>query len=85
MSDARRRPGAGLGWASAPTLATFALGVAFLVLFVAVERRAPEPLIELSLFRNVKFDVITLAGSLSNVVYCLIAVLSALYLQQARG
>lgn len=55
------------------------------MLFVAVERRAPEPLIELSLFRNVKFDVITLAGSLSNVVYCLIAVLSALYLQQARG
>ncbi|WP_406473415.1 MFS transporter [Streptomyces platensis] len=77
--------GPGWGWASAPTLATFALGVAFLVLFVAVERRAPEPLIELSLFRNVKFDVITLAGSLSNVVYCLIAVLSALYLQQARG
>ncbi|MGY4968793.1 MFS transporter [Streptomyces sp. NEAU-S7GS2] len=55
------------------------------MLFVAVERRAPEPLIELSLFRNVKFDVITLAGSLSNVVYCLIAVLAALYLQQARG
>lgn len=52
---------------------------------MAVERRAPEPLIELSLFRKVKFDVITLAGSLSNVVYCLIAVLSALYLQQARG
>ncbi|GFE18942.1 MFS transporter [Streptomyces glebosus] len=77
--------GPGWGWASAPTLATFALGVAFLVLFVAVERRAPEPLIELSLFRKVKFDVITLAGSLSNVVYCLIAVLSALYLQQARG
>ncbi|GAA5614130.1 multidrug resistance protein 3 [Streptomyces platensis] len=77
--------GPGWGWASAPTLATFALGVALLALFVAVERRAPEPLIELSLFRNVKFDVITLAGSLSNVVSCLIAVLSALYLQQARG
>ncbi|MFC5248269.1 MFS transporter [Streptomyces nigrescens] len=77
--------GQGWGWASAPTLITLVLGVAFLVLFVAVERRAPEPLIELSLFRNVKFDVITLAGSLSNVVYCLIAVLAALYLQQARG
>ena len=55
------------------------------MLFVVLERRTPEPLIDLSLFRNVKFDVITLAGSLSNVVYLLIAVLSALYLQQARG
>ncbi|MGW7021046.1 MFS transporter [Streptomyces decoyicus] len=77
--------GQGWGWASAPTLAAVAVGVASLVLFVIVERRTPEPLIDLSLFRNVKFDVITLAGSLSNVVYCLIAVLSALYLQQARG
>ncbi|MFJ9470689.1 MFS transporter [Streptomyces caniferus] len=77
--------GQGWGWASAPTVATAAVGVALLVLFVAVERRRPEPLIDLSLFRNAKFDVITLAGSLSNVVYCLVAVLSALYLQQARG
>ncbi|MFK0263348.1 MFS transporter [Streptomyces angustmyceticus] len=77
--------GQGWGWTSAPTLATAAVGLALLVLFVAVERRRPEPLIDMSLFRNRKFDVITLAGSLSNVVYCLVAVLSALYLQQARG
>ncbi|WP_158713053.1 hypothetical protein [Streptomyces sp. NRRL S-1813] len=77
--------GQGWGWAFAPTLAAVAVGIASLVLFVVVERRTPEPLIDLSLFRKVKFDVITLAGSLSNVVYCLIAVLSALYLQQARG
>ncbi|MCY0922309.1 MFS transporter [Streptomyces sp. H27-G5] len=31
------------------------------------------------------FVTVTLAGSVSNIVYCLVAVLSALYLQQARG
>jgi len=31
------------------------------------------------------FDGVVIAGSLSNVVFCLVAVFSALYLQQARG
>ncbi|MFI1967337.1 MFS transporter [Streptomyces pathocidini] len=77
--------GGAWGWGSAPTIALLLAGAALLALFVAVERRAREPLIDLSLFRSTPFDVITAAGSLSNVVYCLIAVLSALYLQQARG
>ncbi len=39
----------------------------------------------MSLFRNRAFDAVVIAGSLSNVVFCLVAVFSALYLQQARG
>ncbi|MFC9916029.1 MFS transporter [Streptomyces sp. NPDC127197] len=77
--------GRGWGWGSAPTLVLLSAGAALLVLFVAVERRVREPLIDLPLFRNAPFDVVTAAGSLSNVVYALIAVLVALYLQQARG
>src|SRR5262249_13202410 len=43
------------------------------------------PLVDLGLFRNRIFDAIVVGGSLSNVVYCLVAVFSALYLQQSRG
>jgi predicted MFS family arabinose efflux permease len=73
------------GWGSAQTLATILGGVALLGLSVLVERRAPAPLVDLSLFRNRPFVAVVAAGSLSNVVYCFVAVFSALYLQQARG
>ncbi len=73
------------GWTSAKTLGTFAAGLALLVVFVMIELRVRSPLINLALFRNRAFDAVVLAGSLSNVVFCLVAVFSALYLQQARG
>ncbi len=73
------------GWTSPATLACLAGGAALLAAFVRLERRTAEPLLDLALLRNRPFVVITLAGSLSNIVYCLVAVLSALYLQQARG
>lgn len=77
--------GAAWGWTSPATLGTFALGVALLALFVRIESRAPAPLVPLALFRNRAFDAVVVAGSLSNVVFCFVAVFSALYLQQARG
>jgi hypothetical protein len=55
------------------------------VLFVVIEGRVRSPLVSLSLFRSRAFDAVVLAGSLSNVVFCFVAVFSALYLQQARG
>lgn len=73
------------GWTSLHTLGTLAAGVALLALFVLIEARARSPLVDLALFRNRAFDAVVLAGSLSNVVFCFVAVFSALYLQQARG
>lgn len=73
------------GWASPATLGCLVAGALLLVLFVVIERRTAEPLLDLSLLRNAPFVTVTLAGSVSNIVYCLVAVLSALYLQQARG
>ncbi|MFB7407147.1 MFS transporter [Streptomyces sp. NPDC056202] len=73
------------GWGSAGTLACLLGGAALLAAFGRLERRTAEPLLDLTLLRNRPFVVVTLAGSLSNIVYCLVAVLSALYLQQARG
>ncbi len=73
------------GWTSAETLGTILGGVVLLGLFVWIESRVRAPLIDLGLFRNRAFDVVTLAGSLSNVVFCFVAVFSGLYLQQSRG
>ncbi|MFI8363410.1 MFS transporter [Streptomyces sp. NPDC085612] len=77
--------GSGWGWTSPATWGCLVAGVALLALFVRIERHSDEPLLDLGLLRNGPFLTITLAGSLSNVVYCLVAVFSALYLQQARG
>jgi EmrB/QacA subfamily drug resistance transporter len=73
------------GWTSIETLGTLIGGALLLVAFVAIESRTRSPLIDLALFRNRAFDAVVLAGSLSNVVFCFVAVFSALYLQQARG
>jgi MFS family permease len=73
------------GWTSIHTIGTLIGGVVLLVAFVAIEARVRSPLIDLALFRNRAFDAVVLAGSLSNVVFCFVAVFSALYLQQARG
>jgi hypothetical protein len=69
------------GWTSLLTVGTLAAGVALLVLFVAIEKRVKSPLVSLDLFRNRAFDAVVIAGSLSNVVFCFVAVFSALYLQ----
>lgn len=73
------------GWTSLATMGTLAGGVLLLVLFTAIEARVKSPLVSLSLFRNRAFDAVVIAGSLSNVVFCFVAVFSAMYLQQARG
>jgi MFS family permease len=73
------------GWRSAATAGTLAGGVLLLALFVAIESRVRAPFIDLAFFRNRAFVAVVLAGSLSNVVFCFVAVFSALYLQQARG
>ena len=52
-------------WGSARVVLVGALGVGLLALFVAVERRAPEPILPLSLLRDRVFAV---AGSLSAIV-----------------
>ena len=43
---------AGAGWSDALTQVTVAAGVTLLALFVAVERRAPQPIMPLRLFRS---------------------------------
>jgi MFS family permease len=73
------------GWTSPATLGTFAAGGLMLVLFVAIERRVRFPLVELSLFRNTPYVVITLAGMVSNICFCVTTFAITIYLQEVRG
>jgi EmrB/QacA subfamily drug resistance transporter len=73
------------GWVSAPTLGSLLGGIALLVTFVLVERRVRWPLVDLRLFHNVPYDVVTIAGMFSNMAYTSFVFLSTLYLQQVRG
>ncbi|HEY2817075.1 MAG TPA: MFS transporter, partial [Casimicrobiaceae bacterium] len=73
------------GWTSLLTVGTLVGGVLLLALFVVIEGRVRSPLVSLSLLRNRAFNAVVIAGSLSNVAFCLVAVFSAFYLQQARG
>ncbi len=54
-------------WTSVPMLALLGLAVLAAVAFVLVELREPEPIVPLSLFRNVTFTVSVTVGFLSAV------------------
>jgi EmrB/QacA subfamily drug resistance transporter len=73
------------GWASARTIGLFAAGLALLAVFVAIERRAEWPLVDLSLFRNRSFVSITLLGMIANIAFVVTTFATTLYLQDVRG
>jgi len=73
------------GWGSAATLGTFAGGVLLLVGFALIERRVRWPLVDLSLFRNVPYVVVTLAGTVANTCFVVTLFAATLYLQQVGG
>src|SRR5688572_26607712 len=73
------------GWSSLQTLGLIAAGLAVLVVFVAIERRVANPLVDLTLFRNRSYVVVTLLGMLANTAFCVSTFASTLYLQQVEG
>ncbi|WP_229324246.1 MFS transporter [Streptomyces sp. UNOC14_S4] len=70
-----------LGW----TLGTFAAGLAFLCVFVLVERRAPEPLVRLGILRNASLVRADLAALLFSAGFFGFQFIAVLYLQELRG
>ncbi|MET9466065.1 MFS transporter [Streptomyces sp. NPDC006544] len=73
------------GWNSTRVLVLFAVAVVAGGLFLVRERLARHPLIDLRLFRNVPYVLVTGMGSLSNMGYGVTVFLSTLYLQGVRG
>ena len=55
----------GQGWGSARSIAGFALAVALFAAFVARERRARAPMLDLSIFRNARFTAASVSVTIS--------------------
>jgi MFS family permease len=77
--------GAVWGWTSPATLSVAAVSLLTLVLFVLVERRAPDPMLDLSLFREPAFVGSTVGAVAFYVAISGILVLVPLYLVEGRG
>ena len=73
------------GWGSARTLGAIAVSVVLFVAFVVAEQRVREPLVDLRLFRNREFNVMTAAGTAGNVAIVVAIFISMIYLQTERG
>jgi EmrB/QacA subfamily drug resistance transporter len=73
------------GWGSAQVLGLFALAVALLGAFVAVERRAADPLLPPRLFTSRGLGPATIALSLNGGAFLGMFFLTALYLQTVHG
>ena len=74
-----------LGWGSPRTLACIAVGLGGLAAFVVVELRvAPEPLLDLRLFRRPVFLIATLVGYVTVVAFFGAEFLLPVYLQTVR-
>ncbi|MCU0308418.1 MAG: MFS transporter [Thermoleophilia bacterium] len=57
----------------------------FMAAFVAIERRVPEPLVDLPTFRTPAFVMVTLSGVLSNFLWALSVFVATLWLQQIKA
>lgn len=73
------------GWLSPGTIIAFIASIAVLGAFVLVENRVRWPLVDMSLFRNARFTILVVAGTVANIAYAVTIYLSTLNLQQVRG
>jgi predicted MFS family arabinose efflux permease len=72
-------------WGSPIVLGLVALAIVGSALFVVVERRAAEPIVPLSLFRDRNFDLVTAAGLLSSIAFLGVIIYMPSYLQMVSG
>jgi hypothetical protein len=77
--------GGAWGWSSPKLIGLLVLAVVLFVVFVVVERRVRDPLINLALFRNRPFVLITVGGTIANIVYTVTVLCTTIYLQDGRG
>ncbi|WP_167536452.1 MFS transporter [Streptomyces ficellus] len=77
--------GSAWGWDHARTLLLLGVAVAAGCLFAWRERTCRHPLVDFRLFRNVRFDLVTVMGSVCNMGYAVTVFLATLQLQQVRG
>lgn len=72
-------------WLSAQSLGLFALAIAFLLVFVYQEKRAPEPILPLTLFKNRIIAISSIGGFILGVVLFGITSYVPLFVQGVKG
>jgi EmrB/QacA subfamily drug resistance transporter len=77
--------GATLGWGSAPIIVLFVAAVGLGAVFVLHERRSPDPMMELGLFRNLQFSTGIGSGMGSYLVMFGVLLLVPFYLERGVG
>lgn len=73
------------GWADVRTLACFAVTAVTVPLFVARQRRHPEPVLDLSLFEHRSFRVANVGGLVFFAGFAALGLNNVLFLRQAWG
>ena len=73
------------GWGSETILSLFAVTAVSLALFIAVEARAPEPILPLNLFKVPTFLWANVAAFIINMAFMGVVLFIALYLQLGLG
>ncbi|MFI9492086.1 MFS transporter [Streptomyces halstedii] len=73
------------GWMRLASLAAAAVGIVFLVLFAAIERRAPDPLVPVRLFRHRGLVLATAVAALFSATFSSLPYFLTLYFQAVRG
>ena len=73
------------GWGSAQTVILFVVAGLLLLAFWWRETRARNALVDLSLFRNLPYVLVTAVGAIANVGYTVVIFVTTLYLQNVRG
>jgi EmrB/QacA subfamily drug resistance transporter len=73
------------GWTSPPILTAFTVGAAIVAAFIAWERRAKQPMLDVTVFRNLRFSAANIAVTF--VFFALMGVMYFLttYLQSVMG
>jgi EmrB/QacA subfamily drug resistance transporter len=73
------------GWSGAPTVGLLAGGAVLLFFFIWQERRAPQPMLPLQLFRNAAFSGGVAAAFIQYATVFMLTFLLPFYLQDFRG
>src|SRR6201991_103053 len=77
--------GGTLGWSNRFVIAGFVASAVLAILFVMQERRAPQPMLPLSLFSHRMFALTSLVGLLVNVAFYGLIFVFSLYFQRING
>lgn len=77
--------GSSWAWISPPSIALFALFVGLMVLFLWLEKRAPEPILPLTLFQNRIISVASIGGLILGVTMFGVTTYVPLFIQGVRG